>query len=689
MDALSRKYKLLIAKETNIRMELKRAQEYQKRPSEKVSVWLQDVEAIKVKVHAIENALCKEKGQCFSSCSPHRNYSVLVTQLTREVTQLQETSKFVDGLVVSEEITGNVQGIPQLLAAPTLVGDSIQRILDEIWKSLIDPKVGIIGIYGLGGVGKTAAIMSTNNRLATNKIFSKIIWITFSKDFSLEKVQNDIAMQLNAYLPAYEEKVTPASRLYDIMKKMKKLLIIFDDMWEPILLRDVGVPLPDTSNGFKIVVTTRSRDVCQKMETNKYIEVDVLSESEAWDLFVSKAGGNALSHDIQAVARQMVHKCDYLPILIISMGHAMRDEVKLEVWIKALEELSLSLTTVHGWEEKNLELLRFSYNRLRNNEVRNCFLYSAFFPEDHLFEPEVLIKYWIAEGFIKGNRDIVIQINEGLAILEELKDASMLDTFTKKEREWLKMHDLFRDLAINILRKEPGFMVRAGQRLHQSPYFWEWSTSRKISLTRNQICILDDIDFYCPNVTTLLLQDNPLSFISPTFFNPMPDLQLLDLSHCGMEELPSSLFELPNLNLLFLQHCRNLKNIQSLQYLRGLRILSLRGTLIIELPKGMQELVNLRSLDLSETIKLEKIQAGVISSLTGLEELLLQGSLFFTLESPEVTSCMNELKYLNRLKILTLSTVGFEDSLDTIMCLQEQNLQRFTINVFGSSGDFL
>ncbi|KAF9611820.1 hypothetical protein IFM89_035805 [Coptis chinensis] len=579
---------------------------------------------------------------------------------------------------------------PMFLNIPTLVGNSTQRTMSEILANLINPTVGIVGIYGKGGVGKTTTMMNIHNRVAKEKTFDKIIWVNLSKHWSLEKVQNDIAVQLNVELPKERFNVIRDVMLFSSLKDAKKFLIIFDDVWEPFSLKMVGIPLPNKRNGCKIVVTTRSSNVCWRMKTNKTIEIEVLSQNEAWDLFVSKCDRQVFFRaGIESIARQMVRECDHSPVLLASLGKALRFENDIKVWEKALEDLTSSLAQIQGMEEKNIRVLRLIYSSLKNESTRNCFLYSVFFPEDYLFESEELIRYWMAEEFIKEDGDMVMQIDLGFEILRELKDASMLEVFTRKGQEWLKMHDLFRDLATHILREEPEFLVKAGLGLKRTPYFWEWGYSRKISLIRNHIQILEDIEFCCPYLSTLLLQDNPLSHISSSFFFTMPAIQVLDMSYSSTTELPSSLSELTNLRVLFLQHCKSLKIIPSLENLKKLQVLNLRGTSIEELPLGTDGLVSLRSLDLSETTRLENINVGVISSLFSLEELQIQGSKFCKMDSPKVANCLKEMRCLKRLVILGLSTVGVEDHLDTIMYLQEKSLKRFTINVYGASGDFI
>ena len=52
----------------------------------------------------------------------------------------------------------------------------------KIWKWLEDEKVGIIGLYGMGGVGKTTLLKRINNEFLKTKLgFDVVIWVVVSK----------------------------------------------------------------------------------------------------------------------------------------------------------------------------------------------------------------------------------------------------------------------------------------------------------------------------------------------------------------------------------------------------------------------------------------------------------------------------------------------------------------------------
>lgn len=63
----------------------------------------------------------------------------------------------------------------------------------------------------------------------------------------------------------------------------------------------------------------------------------------------------------------------------------------------------------------------------------------------------------------------------------------------EQDTEWLKMHDLFRDLAITMMTKDHCFLTKAGMGLNDYPHVVEYKQARKISLFRNQIDRLNNV----------------------------------------------------------------------------------------------------------------------------------------------------------------------------------------------------
>ncbi|KAL5728022.1 hypothetical protein ACHQM5_001150 [Ranunculus cassubicifolius] len=565
-------------------------------------------------------------------------------------------------------------------ASQALVGKRTQEVSNQILDYLRDPMVGTICLWGQGGVGKTTIMRNITQQLKDGiEIFDQVIWVTISENMSLKRLQDEIASQLDITLSVNDDVLKRAMRISEGVKKIKTWFFVLDDAWGPVPLDKIGIPTPEAGDGCKIVITSRF----YSHRVDKLINLTPLSDEEAWGLFVNKCGDRVLHPSIEGAAKEIVKHCMGLPIAIVTVGCAMRDKEEVTCWRDALEDLERSK---RGYRENGTGLLRFGYNQLKNDPVRMCFLYCALFPEDYKFEPEELIRYWMA-GDCLPNNGILASVGEGAEILRELKDANMIQMVMEGGHERLTMHDLHRELALTLVEIKHNFLVRAGLLLNDFPPILEYRHAKSISLIKNRIDRLNDAPS-CRSLTSLFLRNNPLSHVTTLFFRDMPKLQVLDMSYSGITHLPQSLSSLASLRVLFLQYCTSLKKIPSLENLQRLQALNLRGTLIKVLPPGMKSLVKLKSLDLSETIKLSNVQSGLLSSLSNLEELHLQGSLLCRMQSSIVAEFSKEIRSLKQLTILTLSTVGFEDHLDTILHLQEQNLKSFSINVYGSTQDY-
>ncbi|XP_042515543.1 disease resistance protein At4g27190-like isoform X2 [Macadamia integrifolia] len=525
----------------------------------------------------------------------------------------------------------------------TKVKRSFDYTLQKILKDIKDVTSRKIGIHGKGGIGKTTVLKALNDQTKMKSIFDVVIWVTVSKGWSLNKIQNDILQQLSSYLPNDISEYGNTSRLFQLLKG-RKFLLLLDDVWEWVDLDKVGIPDPNTQNNAKVVLTTRSIDICQTMGADRIIEVEAMLPEESWELFHEKVGEIIDSPNIQPFARTIIEVSGGFPLMIILYGKALRKESDVLVWRHALRALlSVPMSDLEG-DEYVVQQFKFCYDQLKDVNVKSCFLSCAMYPEDHEIDIAKLMEYWFAEGFIIGSwADTQIK---GHNILKVLLDASLLESVGGGS---VKMHDVIRDLALGIMSLEGDdcrvlarvdtrltqlqegekqeqsqmddsvsrlledrgrivspswkghrFLSRAGLGQKLPPEEEEWEQAERIFLMDNELTSLPQCP-NCPNLLTLLLQRNErLRMIPESFFDFMPSLQVLNLSKTRIKYLPSSISKVVNLRELILRHCQRLDGFPSeLGKLQRLQVLDLHGADVDNLPAMIGELTCLRLLDVS------------------------------------------------------------------------------------------
>ncbi|KAG4204237.1 hypothetical protein ERO13_A04G036100v2 [Gossypium hirsutum] len=477
-----------------------------------------------------------------------------------------------------------------------------------------------------------------HNDLLKEQRFERVIWVTISKEFDIVKLQDDIASALNGYMPKEGNKVRRAAILSEMLKKVGKHVLILDDVWDKVSLEEVGIPEPSSSNGCKLVLTTRVEQVCKYMEC-KVIKVKPLSKEEALTLFLNKVGPNILqSPTLMPTLRLVVKECAGLPLTIVVIAGTMKGEDDPRIWKNALKDLKERIGKVEGVEAEVIERLKFSFNHLKDEKMKHCFLHCALYPEDYSIWKDELIESWIDEGFIDEMDTRQEMKDKGHAILKKLEDNSLLENVSYSDQK-VKMHDAVRDMALSITSMNPRYMIQAGFQLQKLPKEEEWTVDiEKVSLMDNSISeiSIDMVPLKCQRLTTLLLQDNPVKKISDSFFANIPCLSVLNLSSTKIKCLPNSISELKNLTALLLCGCEELSQLPSLSKLQGLKKLDLSYTIIEEVPEGMDMLINLRYLDLNVRT-LKDVPTGLLPKLFCLEHFKLFRGKKISLKAEEVT----------------------------------------------------
>ncbi|KAE8674453.1 Nbs-lrr resistance protein [Hibiscus syriacus] len=440
-----------------------------------VQIWLENVERVNVEVQDLDDRIGE------SSALTRGFHTEDVSKSIKEVEELiTQQGRFHGGLVVD-----NPQWIGQVLSTTNISGEAVKACVEEIWQCLMDDGVKKIGVWGMGGVGKTSIMKFINNQLLKERgKFDTVIWITVSNETSIAKLQKDVASKIGVEFSGDEDETTRAGMLFENLSQKGRFVMILDDLWAKVSLERIGIP--ELSNGGKLVLTTRKDDVCRQMGCRE-IKVKPLMEEEAWKLFLEKAGCDNLNiQGVEPIARSIAKRCAGLPLGIITLASCMKGIYDISEWRNALKELRLRKKSVNGFEDEVFEQLQFSYDRLKNPKLQDCFLSCALYPEDWKIEERSLIQLWIAEGLVEEMDSMRAEFDNGRAIMNRLISNCLLEVFTEEEHaRTVKMHDLLRDMALRIAKSR--FFVKAGTMLEKAPDVQEWSMNlEKVSLMRNR-----------------------------------------------------------------------------------------------------------------------------------------------------------------------------------------------------------
>ncbi|KAF8035491.1 hypothetical protein BT93_C1501 [Corymbia citriodora subsp. variegata] len=542
-----------------------------------------------------------------------------VEQLIKEVKeiQLQASSYRRSRSTIASRAGG---GRTDPFMTTKLVGETSRMMVDEICDYLMKDEVWIIGIYGMGGVGKTAISMHIHNKLLKNPVLEDIFWVTVPHNMSVYDLQNELATMLNLDDLSKEKDVKKRASMLSRHLAMKKTsVLILDGLLTHFTLEDVGILVE--AGKIKLVLTTRSLDVCRRMLCQKYIHIKPLWPDEAWTLFsLTNSSNPDLPTEVEQIAKLVVGKCEGLPLAIVEIATRMRGVVDVHEWQDVLQKLGdLKM------ELEVFERLKLSYMNLVD-QVQQCFLVCVlYYCSGEFISREDLIECFIDEGLVGGITSREKLYSQGNAILNKLENACLLEKQSPLGKRIVKMHPLIRDMGLHVMNTT--YMVKAKKELEDIPGSEFWTDGlEKASLAGNKLRkILPDMSPDCPKLTTLLLSKNEsLAMIPESFFMCLHGLKVLKLSGCGITKLPNSFSDLVNLTALLLSWCSELHRIPYVGKLKSLRKLDLIGCQVLkEVPEGLEMLLNLQYLDLLYT-KIETLPEGMLASLANLQHLKIQ-----------------------------------------------------------------
>ncbi|KAF5819991.1 putative P-loop containing nucleoside triphosphate hydrolase, leucine-rich repeat domain superfamily [Helianthus annuus] len=648
----------------------------------RVEAWLGDVEKVKDQVQSIPN----DDIGCLHMKNRYRvgrNASKATMRIQELISKYSEFT-WTDAPLPTGRATSSTTSTP-LSSSPG--GDDFKsrdvpfndalRLLQQD-----DNKSQVIALCGMGGVGKTTMMEQLKKVAEDKKMFDFFVKVTIGRNPNMFSIQNDIAICIGG---ESLREATVTARADTLQRKFKrkleedkkKILVILDDVWEKVEIKDFGLtsPLP---KGVKLLLTSRDSKVCTLIADTSLLQVvrvNVLSDAEAQN-FLSKYTGVSIEHDQDQfqIGCDIVKKCGNLPLAIKLIGTTLKSQ-ETYVWRDTLNRLKN-----HDLDDNVQEIIRISYEYVKKDEDKEIFLHCGLFPEDTDIQIEDLVRHAWGLKLFKNFSTLREARDRTNTCVRNLVNANLL--MDSEELGCVKMHDLV--LAFVLERVSKGDFAWIVN--HGDVSSWDRDemneSCKRMSLTCMGMSEFP-LDFKYPDLSFIQLMDGDQSLKFPEdLYASMENLKVIAFYKMQYPPLPTSLQFSTNLKSLCLHNCELMSDWSFIGDLVNLEVLSLAYCDINKLSSKIGNLGKLKLLDLTGCAYLH-IDDGVFINLVKLEELYMRGLYRGGIDFTDAN--LEELKKLScQLCALEVQFSLMNDLKD----LSFEKLDKFKISIGGRNFEF-
>ncbi|MED6186114.1 hypothetical protein PIB30_063688 [Stylosanthes scabra] len=552
----------------------------------------------------------------------------------------------------SEDIKRIVKHVTRLLDKtelfvaehPVGVTPRVQKVIDKLHNNQTTRDVLILGIKGMGGIGKTTIAKAIYNQMCRDfeaRSFLQNIGETWQQDNGQVRLQQRLLEDIFRATRIHIHSIDFGKQILMERLGAKRVLILLDDVTDSDQLNALCGGGKWCRPGSVVIITTRHDNllpVCGLTE-----DIKEMNEAESLELFSWHAFKQACppKEDFVKLSKDVVEYSNGLPLALEVLGsHLFGREIK--DWESTLESLK-SIPPC-----KVQKKLQISFDALSNNYEKEIFLDIACF-------------------FIGMDRNDVVQILKGCGLLTAENGISVLkerNLITVDSNNMLGMHNLLRDMAraiicerslelekrsrlwydedeavLELLENHEGTDLVAKGLSLKSPTTNSIPLRKKAfkNLTRLKLLQLagvqlngefkyhsgylkwmswhgfplrhTPVDCHQPNIVSIELESSKLQVLWKKS-RLLRQLKILNLSHShDLIKTPDFSF-LPNLEKLVLKDCTKLSSISyTIGTLQKILLINLEGcTDLSGLPRRMYKLKSLETLILCGCSKLEKLE---------------------------------------------------------------------------------